>query len=477
MDFEVIIGLEIHVEMKTKSKMFSASPVAFGAEPNTLTSPYDLAFPGTLPLPNKQAVINAIQVAHALHMKIDNELHFDRKNYFYSDLPKGYQITQNRRPIGSNGYLDIVIDNKVNRVEIERLHLEEDTAKQLHFPSYSLIDYNRVGVPLIEIVTRPCIHSSDVAAKYVETIREIVSFLEVSDGKMEEGQLRCDVNISLKKKDDKKFGTKVEVKNINSFNYIKIALEYEINRQKNELLKGHQIVQETRRYDEANKATQTMRLKTDSVDYKYFPEANIPIIKLSQDFINHAIESSNELASDKRKRYLQEYKLNDYDTSILLSNLAVARYFDECSKFSKHYKAIANWIIVDISAFLNKNAITIDKFNIKPKVLVSLIDEIETGKISNKIGREIFNYMLEKNVDIKTAKSALNITNQESDDKVIRALVNEILDNNEQSIKDYHAGKDRALGFLIGQAMKKSGGKINPSITSKIMIEELKRRK
>ncbi len=477
MEFEVTIGLEIHVEMKTKSKMFSSSPISFGAEPNTLTTPYDLAFPGVLPLPNKQAVINAIQVSHALHMKIDHELHFDRKNYFYSDLPKGYQITQNDRPIGSDGYLDIVVDNKTNRVEIERLHLEEDTAKQLHFPTYTLIDYNRAGIPLIEIVTRPCIHSSDVASKYVETIREIVSFLGVSDGKMEEGQLRCDVNISLRKVGDSKYGTKVEVKNINSFNHIKIALEYEIARQKALLEKGETIIQETRRYDEENKATQSMRIKTDAVDYKYFPDANIPVIKLSDEFVNNAIKSSKELASEKRERYHNQFKLNDYDTSILLTNIQIADYFDECAKLSKNYKSIANWIISDILAILNKNALPIVKFEIKPKTLVTLVDEIESGNISNKIGREIFNYMINNHVDIKVAKEKLNITTQQSDDKVIRTLVIEVLDNNAQSIKDYHAGKDRALGYLIGQVMKKSGGKVNPSLTSKIMIEEINRRK
>lgn len=477
MDFEVIIGLEIHVEMKTKSKMFSSSPVAFGAEPNTLVTPYDLAFPGVLPIPNKEAVIKAIQVSHALHMKIDNELHFDRKNYFYSDLPKGYQITQNERPIGSDGYLDINVNGTTQRVEIERLHMEEDTAKQLHFPNYTLLDYNRAGIPLIEIVTRPCIHSSEVAAKYVETIREIVSFLEVSEGKMEEGQLRCDVNISLREKGAKEFGTKVEVKNINSFNHIKIALEYEMNRQKEELLKGNKIIQETRRYDEEHNATLPMRLKTDSVDYKYFPDANIVPIKLSDKFIEDAIKSSNELASEKRARYLNEFKLSEYDTSILLSSLDIARYFDNAAKLSKHYKTIANWIIVDILAILNKNAININDFEIKPNDLVELIEEIESGKISNKIGREIFNYMLNNHVKMKEAKTKLNITNQESNDDTIRKFVIDVLNQNEQSIKDYHAGKDRALGFLIGQVMKLSHGKVNPSLTSKIMIEELNRRK
>ena len=473
MNFDITIGLEIHVEMKTKSKMFSASPVGFMQEPNTLTTPYDLAFPGTLPIPNKQAVINAIRVCNALHMNIDHELHFDRKNYFYSDLPKGYQITQDKRPIGSNGYLDVMNQ----RVEIERLHLEEDTAKQLHFPKFTLVDYNRAGIPLIEIVTKPCIHSAEVAAKYVETIREIVLFLDVSDGKMEEGQLRCDVNVSVKKKEDSKLGTKVEVKNINSFNHIKIALDYEINRQTAMISKGEKIIQETRRYDEESKATKSMRVKVDSVDYKYYPEANIVPIKLSDKFIADAIASSNELASQKRERYIKQFNLSEYDTNLLLSSLPLSKYFDACSKLSKHYKSIANWLIVDITSYLNKNAITIEQFKIKPQDLVALIDEIERGNISNKQGREIFAHMLANNSSVNEAKKVLNILNQVSSEDVIRKLVISILDNNAQSIKDYHAGKDRALGYLIGQAMRQSGGKINPSLTSKIMIEELKRRK
>lgn len=473
MNYDVTIGLEIHVEMKTKSKMFSSSPVGFMQEPNTLTTPYDLAFPGTLPIPNKQAVINAIRVCHALHMEIDHELYFDRKNYFYSDLPKGYQITQDKRPIGRNGYLMI----NGEKVEIERLHMEEDTAKQLHFPKFTLVDYNRAGIPLIEIVTRPCIHSAEVAAKYVEMIREIVVFLDVSDGKMEEGQLRCDVNVSVKKHDDKKLGTKVEVKNINSFNHIKIALDYEINRQIKALESNEPIIQETRRYDEENNATKSMRVKADAVDYKYFAEDNIIPIKLSDKFINDAIKTSNELASDKRERYQNKFGLSEYDTNILLSSLNFSRFFDECAKLSKHYKALANWLIVDITAYLNKVGLTIEQFKLTPKQLVDLVNEIEGGNISNKQGREVFSAMLENNLGMSEAKKKLGIANQENSDDVIRKLVIEVLDNNVQSIIDYHNGKDRALGFLIGQVMKKSGGKVNPSLTNKIMIEEINRRK
>ncbi|MCQ2793798.1 MAG: Asp-tRNA(Asn)/Glu-tRNA(Gln) amidotransferase subunit GatB [Bacilli bacterium] len=473
MNYDVTIGLEIHVEMKTKSKMFSSSPVGFMQEPNTLTSAYDLAFPGTMPIPNKQAVINAIQVAHALHMEIDHELHFDRKNYFYSDLPKGYQITQDKRPLGHDGYLMIGKE----KVLIERLHLEEDTAKQLHFPKFTLVDYNRAGIPLMEIVTKPCIHSAEVAAKYVETIREIVLFLGVSDGKMEEGQLRCDVNVSVKRADSKTLGTKVEVKNINSFNHIKIALDYEIARQIKAIESGEKIIQETRRYDEEHKATKAMRVKTDSVDYKYFTEDNLIPIKLSDEFINDAIKTSHELASEKRERYQKQFGLSEYDTNILLASLDITSYFDDCAKLSKHYKAIANWLMVDITAYLNKAGLSIKELTITPNQLVELINEIELGHISNKQGREVFACMLKEHLDVKNAKEKLGIVNQDSSDITIRQLVIEVLDNNAQSISDYHHGKDRALGFLIGQVMKKSGGKVNPALTSKIMIEELNRRK
>lgn len=476
MEFEAVIGLEIHVEMKTRSKMFSSSPVEFGAEPNTLTSIYDLAFPGTLPVVNKEAVRNAIRVSHALNMKIDKEIHFDRKNYFYSDLPKGFQITQNERPIGSDGYLDFVIDNETHRVEIERLHMEEDTCKQLHFATCTLIDYNRAGVPLIEIVTKPCIHSSLVAAKYVETIREIVVYLDVSDGKMEEGSLRCDVNVSIREKGSDKLGTKVEIKNINSINYVKNAIEYEINRQIDLYNKNEPVIQETRRYDEKNESTVPMRVKTDAVDYKYFPEPNITPIVLSDEFVMDAINTSPELASSIRNRYINEFGLTPYDTEVLIANRDLVKYFNKVIEYTKHYKTAANWLIVDVQAYLNKEAIEIYNFPIKPSRLAELVNMIESNDISNKQGREIFNYMLTNDASGAEAKRILNISSQINDEDAIRALVNEVLDNNAQSIIDFKAGKDRALGFMIGQVMRKSGGKVNPSLTNKIMLEEIERR-
>ena len=292
MNFEAIIGLELHVEMKTKSKLFSSAPVSFGAEPNTKTLPFDMAFPGSMPILNKQAVINAIRVCNALNMTIDDELWFDRKNYFYSDLPKGYQITQQRRPIGSNGYL--VADG--NKINIERLHLEEDTCKQLHSGNYTYLDFNRAGVPLLEIVSKPEIRNGKEAMTFVEKIRSIVTFLDVSNGKMEEGSLRCDVNISLRPIGQKSFGTKVEIKNLNSLANIQKAIDYEIKRQESLLLSGGHVKQETRRFDETTKKTVLMRVKTDEIDYKCFTEPNILPLKLSKEFIETAIKTSPQLA-------------------------------------------------------------------------------------------------------------------------------------------------------------------------------------
>lgn len=474
MAFEAIIGLEIHVEMKTKSKMFSASKVTYGELPNTSLSPVDLAFPGTLPTVNKRAVINAIRVSNALHMSIDNVLHFDRKNYFYSDLPKGFQITQNDRPIGYEGYMDIETSNGIKRIGIERLHLEEDTCKQLHSWDCSLLDYNRAGIPLIEIVSKPDLRSGEEAAKYVEKIRSIVSFLDVSDGKMEEGSLRCDVNISLREIGETKFGTKVEIKNLNSIANVQKAIEFEIARQEAMILNNEEIIQETRRFDEATKSTNLMRVKTDSVDYKYFPETNIAPIKLSDEFIKEAIETSPELAESKLIRY-KELGLNDYDASILISDKDISVYYDEALKTGASYKLVANWVIGDVQAILNKQNISIKQFRISPTRLGELIKIVESGKISNKQARDVFNKMLESDDDINKIIDSLGAS-QISDTSLIESLVKEVIDANPQSVVDYKNGKDRAVGFLVGQVMKKSQGKANPALTNKMIVEELKRR-
>lgn len=476
MEFEPVIGLEIHVELKTNSKMFSNAPVCYGKEPNTQIAPLDMAFPGTMPTVNKNAVIFAIRVCNALHMNIDKEIHFDRKNYFYSDLPKGYQITQNLRPIGSNGYLEIEIDGKTKKIGIERLHMEEDTCKQIHFNDFTLLNYNRAGTPLIEIVSRPELRNGEEAMKYVEMIRSIVVYSDVSDGKMEEGSLRCDVNISLKPVGQKEFGTKVEIKNINSISYIQKAVDFEIERQTKLLLAGEKIVQETRRYDSNKNETILMRVKTDAVDYKYFPEDNITPIVLSDEFVEAAINSCPELAESKKYRYINQFGLNNYDASLLISGKDVSAYFDELTKFTKYYKLAANWLNVDVASYCNKNFITINAFPVCPKSLSELIELVAKNDINSNQAREVFASMIKDNISAIEAKEKLGISSQISDSDFVMNIINEVLKENPQAIVDFKEGKGRALGFLIGQVMKKSQGKVNPKLTNDLLLEELKKR-
>lgn len=474
MNFEAIIGIEIHVEMKTKSKMFSGGRIAFGEEPNSCVRPLDMAFPGTMPLVNKQAVINAIRVSNALHMSIDHELWFDRKNYFYSDLPKGYQITQQARPIGSEGYVEIKLsDGRVKKIEIERLHMEEDTCKQLHMADYTLLDYNRAGTPLVEIVSKPNIRSGEEAMKYVEMIKSIVVFLDVSDGKMEEGSLRCDVNISIRPYGSDKFGTKVEVKNLNSTANVQRAIDFEVKRQTKMLLAGIPIEQETRRFDETKKETVLMRKKTDSVDYKYFTEPNIAPISLSDEFVNHAIATSPELASEKYVRYIN-LGLSEDEANQMLQDKASSEYFDKCVELEpKKAKAAWNWLNGDILAYLNKNGITINEIKVTPNNLLSLLDMIEKGSLSFNQARTVFEKMTIDNKDAEKIADELGLK-QNSDVDAIKALVEETISEFPQSVIDFKNGKDRAVGFLVGQAMKKSRGKANPQIASKLVLEILK---
>lgn len=475
MEYEAVIGLEIHVETKTKSKMFSPAPIDYNAAPNTMVSYIDLAHPGTLPTINKQAVINAIRVCHALNMQIDETLHFDRKNYFYSDLPKGYQITQDKRPIGRNGYLDLLVDGQEKRIRINRLHMEEDTAKQLHMVDYTLIDYNRAGIPLVEIVTEPDIRSGKEAAKYVEIIREIVTFTDVSDGKMEEGSLRCDVNISIRPVGTEAFGTKVEVKNLNSISNVDKVIDIEIERQKQVLASGEKVIQETRRYDDDKKTTIGMRVKSSAVDYKYYPEANLVPVHIGRNFIDEVINNCPELPTTKRNRYAKDFALSEFDIDILLANKDVAQFYDEVVKTTNSYKIAANMINGEIAAFLNKNNQTINDLSISPINFAKLVNMIDEGKISNKQARTILDVLFEKDQDPASVAKKMNMV-QISDEGAILVLVNTVLDENPNVIDDYKNGKDRAFGFLVGLLMKKSQGKINPALASKILKEEIEKR-
>ena len=476
MNFEAVIGLEIHVEMKTKSKMFSASPNSFSRNPNTEITPFDMAYPGTMPLVNKQAVVNAIRVANALHMTIDPLVRFDRKNYFYSDLPKGFQITQQFHPIGRDGYLDVKGKNgETKRIRIERIHMEEDTCKQLHFADYSLLDYNRAGVPLVEIVSLPDMRNGTEAMHYVEAIRNIVLYSGTSDGKMEEGSLRCDVNVSIRPYGSEEFGTKVELKNLNSTKNIETALDYEIARQSACLLSGVPVQQETRRFDEASGKTVLMRVKTDAVDYKYFPEPNIVPIRLSEEFVQKAIDTCPELYDAKKARYVSA-GLSETDADILLANMDMALYFEKAiAKNEKLAKVIANFLIVEANSYLNKNGISMKEFPLPPETLDE-IASMQNDGYTHKQCADIFFYCLENNVGAEEARLAKHIEKQVSDDGAVLGFVSAVLDANPQSVADFKAGKDRAKGFLIGQVMKVAKGKVNPAAVAKVMAEELAKR-
>ena len=470
MEFEAIIGLELHIQMKTKSKLFSNAPVSFGESPNTNVALLDIGFPGVLPLVNKQAIINAIRVANALNMKIDDTIVFDRKNYFYSDLPKGYQITQEFRPLGKEGF--IKVDNKL--IRLQRLHIEEDTCKQIHYSDFTLLDYNRAGIPLIEIVTYPDFTNGVEAARFVEKIRSIVTFLDVSDGKMEEASLRCDINISLHEKGSDKYGTKVEIKNLNSISNIQKAIEYEINRQSTVLENDKTIKQETRRFDEKSKKTMAMRVKVDSIDYKCFVDSNIPPIKLSESFIKEAIESSNELPDQKIERYLA-LGLNKKDVDRLVVDKDTALYFDEMIKAGANPKLACNWLLMDVQSYLNNKSIDITSFPISSNELVKLIKVVESHLINNKQAKELFIDIIETGDSLDRLLSKYEVE-QINDENELIYIIDDVLNKNQELIKEYKNGKEKVLKYLIGQVMKNSHNKANPELAGKLLIQEIKRR-
>ncbi len=472
MNFEAVIGIETHIETNTKSKMFSSAPNKAEQEPNTLVQLLDMAYPGTMPRVNKEAVRKALRIAHALHMTIDDTLYFDRKNYFYSDLPKGYQITQQYRPIGKDGYVEIEINGQKKKIRIERMHMEEDTCKQLHFSSYSLLDYNRAGVPLLEIVTRPDIRTGEEARKYVEKLREIVTFADVSDGKMENGSMRCDTNISIRPYGETKFGTKVEVKNLNSIVDIEKALDFEIKRQSEALLTGHEVIQETRRFDEVKKETVTMRVKTDAVDYKYFCEPNIVPIHLSKGFIEDAINTCPELYDQKLERFVKSYGIELKDIKILLSDKNLADYYDNCAKYSVHYQAIANFIISNVLSILNKENMTILEFKVEPKYISELVELLEKNEINSSQGKKIFERVAKENKSPLIFKEEMGAT-LINDEGQILSIIREVIKDNPGIAESFKSGNSRSSGFVIGQVMKKTQGKVDPKVASKLVAQEL----
>ncbi len=474
MNFETVIGIELHCELKTKTKMFSSAPVSFGARSNSCVNEIDLGHPGTLPCLNKKAVELAIRACTATNCTIDSLVKFDRKNYYYTDLPKGFQITQQFHPIGSNGYVMIDVEGEQKKVRLNRIHMEEDTAKQFHYSDGTYVDYNRSGIPLIEIVTEADMRSGKEAAAYVEKMRNILYYLGVSDGKMEEGSMRCDVNVSIRLVGSEKFGTKTEIKNLNSISNVQKAIEVEVERQTAEIEAGREIIQATYRFDEATRKTVMMRKKEGAVDYKYFPEPNIFPIQLDLNWIKKIQEEMPEVPEQRKARYEKEYGLSEYDISVLIANKDVSDFYDAVMKHTTNAKLAANWVITELLSILNKNNVDITNAKIQPVHLASMVDMIAKDEISGKQAKEVFVDVVEGK-DPKVVIEAKGMK-QVSDSSALLAIINSVLDEQPQSIQDYKNGKDRAIGFLVGQVMKKSKGQANPKMTNQLLLQEIAKR-
>lgn len=475
MNYETVIGLEVHVELKTESKMFSPSAAHFGAEPNTNTNVIDFGYPGVLPKMNRRGIEFAIKAALALNCEINPVQHFDRKNYFYPDNPKAYQTTQLWRPIGENGWIEIEVNGETKKIRIERLHLEEDAGKNIHGAGASLVDLNRQGTPLLEIVSEADMRSPEEAYAYLEKIREIIRFTGVSDVKMEEGSMRCDANISLRPYGQKEFGTKNELKNLNSFNFVRKGLAYEEKRQAQVLNAGGVIEQATRRYDENTGKTQLMRVKEGAADYRYFPEPDLPPFTVSDAWLEEIQASLPEMPADRRKRYVETFELPEYDAQILTQTLEMSDFFDATVKAGADPKQASNWLMGEVNAYMNDNEKDLDQIGLTPESLAEMIALIEDGTISSKQAKKVFKLLADKGGSAKEVVEAEGLV-QLSDPAQLLPLITEILDNNQQSIDDYKAGKKKATGFLVGQIMKATKGQANPQVVNQLLTEELDKR-
>ena len=475
MHFETVIGLEVHVELKTDSKIFSPSPAHFGAEPNTNTNVIDLGYPGVLPVVNKRAVEWGMKAAMALNMTVARESKFDRKNYFYPDNPKAYQISQFDQPIGENGWIDIEVNGETKRIGITRAHLEEDAGKLTHKNGYSLVDLNRQGTPLIEIVSEPDIRTPEEAYAYLEKLRSIIQYIEVSDVKMEEGSMRCDANISIRPYGQDEFGTKTELKNLNSFTFVKKGLEYEEKRQEQVILSGGKIDQETRRFDETTGTTKLMRVKEGSDDYRYFPEPDIVPMIISDEWMEEVRKTIPELPDARQRRYQEELGLPAYDAHVLTLTKEMSDMFEQTVALGADPKLASNYLMVDVNAYLNKVQQELKDTALTAEGLAGMIKLITDGTISSKIAKKVFAELIEHGGDAEQIVKEKGLV-QVSDSGQLLAWVNEALDNNPKSIEDYKNGRDRAIGFLVGQIMKASKGQANPQMINKMLLEEIAKR-
>jgi aspartyl-tRNA(Asn)/glutamyl-tRNA(Gln) amidotransferase subunit B len=476
MNFETIIGLEVHVELKTKSKIFSPSTNGFETNPNTNINPIDLGYPGVLPVLNEEAVNFAMKAAMALNCDIATHTKFDRKNYFYPDNPKAYQISQFDQPIGENGWIDIEVNGKKKRIGITRLHMEEDAGKLTHGDDgYSLVDFNRQGTPLVEIVSEPDIRTPEEAYAYLEKLKNIIQYTGVSDVKMQEGSLRCDANISLRPIGQEEFGTKAELKNLNSFNYVQKGLEFEEKRQEKVLLSGGEILQETRRYDEKTKETVLMRVKEGSDDYRYFPEPDLLPLYIDDEWKERIRREIPELPDARKKRYIEELELSEYDAEVLTSSKEMADFFEEALEHDADKKQVSNWLMGEVSAYMNKHYKELQELAITPKALAKMIRLIEDGTISSKMAKKVFTELAENGGDPEKVVKEKGLV-QISDEGQLKEIIGKVLEENEQSIIDYKNGKAKAQKYLVGQVMKATKGQANPPMVNKILKEELDKR-
>ena len=471
MNFETTIGLEVHVELKTNSKIFSPSPVKYGVEANANTNVIDWGYPGTLPTVNKQVIANGITAALALHADISRHPHFDLKNYFYPDNPKGYQVTENDIPAARNGWIEVKTANGTKKIGIEEMHVEEDAGKNTHGKTYSYVDLNRQGTPLIEIVSKAEMSSPQEAYDYLEGLRQRIQFTGISDVKMEEGSMRVDCNISIRPVGSDKLGQKVELKNLNSFNYVRKALAYEEVRQAQVLMSGGTIGAETRRYDELNGKTYLMRVKEGKDDYRYFPEPDLPSLDISEEWINELREALPEMPESRRKRYVEDMGLTEYDAMVLTQTKEMSDFFDKLIELGSDPKMASNYLQGDVNAYLNDKQVDLADTKITPEALTTMIKMIMDKTISTKMAKKVFKAI----TDGKDPKQFVEEKGlvQLSDPAKLQPIIDDVLAANPQSIEDFNNGKDRAIGFLVGQIMKKTQGKANPSVVNKILMESL----
>lgn len=475
-DYEVIIGLEVHAELSTKTKIFCSCSTEFGGQPNTHTCPICMAMPGTLPVLNEKVVEYAVKAGLATNCEISRNSKNDRKNYYYPDLPKSYQISQFDKPLCEKGYVEIETEEGKKKIRLTRIHIEEDAGKLNHddFGGGSLVDLNRAGVPLIEIVSEPDLRNAEEVESYLRKLKSILEYIEVSDCKMQEGSFRADVNVSVKKKTDTQLGTRTEMKNMNSFRSIVRAIEYEVERQIDVLEDGGKIDQETLRWDDVSGKTFSMRDKEDAQDYRYFPEPDLVAIKLSEEYIENIKNTLPELPESRKQRYLEQYNLSEKDANIITASKYLSDLFESAIKVCNNPKAVNNWIISDISRILNETEMEPIAIPFDGNQLGKLVVLIDKGTISSSIAKKVLTELFENPRDpeeIVKEKGWIQI----SDESAIKDVVIKILQANPQSIADFKAGKDRALGFLVGQAMKETKGQANPKMLNEMFLEELKK--